>query len=219
MSGASAFAGFFCFLVALLSSHLLAAPPALFDPQSSKYLGRWLYLTYQSNMIGLCYFGASLVDSLIGGALSPWLIQCFPLMFAVGTFLTFAYYTLDHFNAENFLRKERCRSRYPYVHWCSHIEHGHALPAVVFHAAAIELPPGVEIPMASTVLGTVGVYLVFYILFVHVNCAFTGMWPYAIIDDMTRRGGAALRTIFFAALIGIFLMLGMAGVAILEMRL
>ena len=53
------------FMIALFSAHMLAAPPQLFDPQASKILGRWLYLTYQSNILCSLYFSAALVDGLV----------------------------------------------------------------------------------------------------------------------------------------------------------
>ena len=53
------------FMVALFSAHMLAAPPQLFDPQASKILGRWLYLTYQSNILCSLYLSAALVDGLL----------------------------------------------------------------------------------------------------------------------------------------------------------
>ena len=139
-------------------------------------------------------------------------------MFAVGSFLTIAYYALDHFNAENFRRKERHRAMYPFVHWCSHLEHGHALPLVVVHAACIRLPPTAALPTHATVARTVSGYLVFYLILVHVNRHLTGLWPYAVIDDVTRVGGSAFRCLFFVGLMGIFVAFGAAGAAMLHMR-
>jgi hypothetical protein len=53
------------FTVALFSAHMLAAPPQIFDPQASKLLGRWLYLTYQSNILCFLFFTANLVDGVL----------------------------------------------------------------------------------------------------------------------------------------------------------
>ena len=216
----SSLLGFLGFNVALFAHHCLAAPPTLFDPQCSKVFGRWLYLTYQSNMIGTVYYGLSLVEAVLGAPspLKAWLIRLFPLAFATGTFLTLAYYALDHFNPENFRRKERHKAAYPYIHWCSHLEHGHALPLIFLHGAVMELPPSVALPTSGVVFMTVGGYLIWYLIFVHVNHYLTGLWPYAVIDDVTRLGGAALRCVFFAGLTGLFIALGVAGAALLHNR-
>ena len=60
------------------------------------------------------------------------------------------YYALDHNNPENRRRKERCKPMYPYVHWCSHLEHGHALPLLMLHTATVDLPTGVVLPTAES---------------------------------------------------------------------
>lgn len=220
---ASALAGFVGFNAALLSHHMMAIPTSLFDPQCSKVFGNWLYLTYQSNIMGLVYFALALINSVLSteegsSVLTEYLIALFPLIFAVGSFLTIAYYALDHFNPENFRRKERYRDIYPYVHWVSHLEHGHALPLVVLHAANMQLPPTAPLPTRAIVTATVGVYMLFYLVLVHLNHHLTGLWPYAVIDDVTRAGGAALRCVFFLGLTGVFIALGAAGATLLHMR-
>ena len=187
------------FTVALMSCHMLAAPPQLFDPQASKLLGRWLYLTYQSNVLCTLYFSANLVDGvLLDGLYHQQLVMmckptltamhcdsrshfnidvlmpAVPLCFALGTFLTLSYYALDHSNPENYRRKERCKPMYPYVHWCSHLEHGHALPIVMLHTATMSLPSGVVLPTAADACRYIGPYILFYVVVVHVNRAATG---------------------------------------------
>ena len=210
---------FLGFNVAMLACHMAAVPPQLFDPGCTKYFNRWVYLTYQSNVICTIYFGVSLVDDVLGdGALTPWLLMLFPLIFALGTFLTLAYYALDHFNPENFRRKERHKAQYPYVHWCSHLEHGHALPLVLLHGATVRLSPGAELPTSTDVARTVGVYYVFYLLWTHLNYSLTGLWQYPVINDVTRRGGIAMRIVFFAALGSLFIVFGVGGSALLHAR-
>jgi hypothetical protein len=44
------------------------------------------------------------------------------------------------------------------------------------------------------------------------------VWPYAVIDDVTKLGGAVLRCIFFLVLTSLFVALGVGGVALLQLR-
>ena len=92
----AAILGFVGFNVAMFM-HMCAPPPHLWDPQGTKYLGKLWYLTYQTNLIGCIYFGASIVG---GQFLQTWLYHLFPLMFTLGVFLTVSYYGLEHFNKE-----------------------------------------------------------------------------------------------------------------------
>lgn len=212
--------GLIGFLVALASANMLAAPPQIFDPQASKLLGRWLYLTYQTNIICCTYFAACLADGvLLESVNAQALLRLFPLIFALGSFLTISYYALDHGNPENYRRKERCRPMYPYVHWCSHLEHGHALPLVLLHCATVKLPDDVSsLPTSRDARNIVAAYVLFYILIVHINKAHTGAWPYAVIDDMTRMGGMVLRSAFFAGLAAAFILLGVGSIKLLQWR-
>jgi len=218
-SVATAAIGFAGFNGALMAGHLLAVPPQLHDPACSQYLGRWLYLTYQSNVIGTAYFALALCDAvLLKGTAALLVFALFPLVFAMGAFLTIAYYALDHFNAENLRRKERHRAQYPYVHWCSHIEHGHALPLLLLHAVTMKMPLGAVLPTNSEVVYAISAYMIFYLLLIHINWWATGLWPYAVIDDVTRVGGLVLRCGFFACLTGLFVAFGFAGVALFNAR-
>ena len=122
------------FAGAMWSKHQLAAPIHLFDPIASRCLGDFLYLTYHSNLFGVLYFAAVVANGLLGAGFDASLWRLFPLAFAFGTFLTAAYYALDHFNVENYRRKEIHRRAYPHVHLCGHLEHAHALPLVVLYA-------------------------------------------------------------------------------------
>ena len=166
------------------------------------------------------YFLASLISIIAPSASlvrSVWLVKFFPLVFALGTFLTLAYYALDHFNAENHRRKEKHREKYPYVHVASHLEHGHALPCVLLHSVAMVFKTA-ELPSRYEVAVSVGGYMAFYLVLIHLNRALTGRWPYAVIDDVTAKGGALARTAFFALLVGLCFLLALGGLSILEAR-
>ena len=70
----------------------------------SRYLGRFTFLTVQSNFILTGYFGFATACAAVGGGssssrkLDAFAVRTFPLVFSLGAFLTFAYYGLDHFN-------------------------------------------------------------------------------------------------------------------------
>ena len=58
--------------------------------------------------------------------------------------------------------------------------------------------------------------MAWYLCLVHMNKYATGAWPYAVIDDVTRHGGAPLRCAFFAVLAAIFVGLGLVAVALVR---
>jgi hypothetical protein len=157
-----------------------------------RYLGDWLYLTFQCNVVGAIYFGATLANAVFDAGIDQWLWYLFPLVFALGTFLTVAYYGLDHFNPENWRRKEEVIGTYPHVHICSHLEHAHALPLVLVFATCVDVPNGIAAPSTSDAVCTIAVYMAGYLSLIHLNQLLTGAWPYAVIDDVTRSGGALL---------------------------
>jgi len=199
------------FAVALVSAHTMAVPPHVFAPQPTKYLGRWVYLTYWSNVTGVMYYSASLLDT--SGKWRQPLLDLFPLMFAVGCFLTLAYYGLDHFNVEVIRQKERCRSEYPYVHLAAHLEHGHALPLVLLHAFALDVS-GLQVPDSYLYTSAVLYILCFilcYLLTIHLNRIWTGSWTYSVIDDVTHAYGNVGRFGFFFTLAAAFVVFGIVG--------
>ena len=53
------------------------------------------------------------------------------------------------------------------------------------------------------VLRAVGCYMAFYLAVTHANKTATGEWQYPILADLTALGGAALRNVFFSALVGV----------------
>ena len=207
------------FSVAWFSAVFLGAPPQLFDPQGTKFLGRWIHLTYWSNVSGVVFFATSVADAtMFGDRRRQFLLCLFPLIFGAGCFLTLAYYGLDHFNAESIRKKERCRGVRPYIFWNDHLAHGHALPLVLLHAATLEAPPGLRLPTSSDALFYVPIWIMCYLVTTHVNRWATGLWPYPIIDEVTRAGGAAARCGFFAVLAAALTAFALAGVQLVHLR-
>ena len=80
-------------------------------------------------------------------------------------------------------------------------EHALALPSVVLFALFVRVEHAK--PSSADVLRAVGYYLACYLVVTHANKTATGLWQYPILADLTAQGGAALRTVFFAVLIGI----------------
>ena len=143
------------------------------------------------------YFAACIYSAL-GFGLDSVVVQLFPLAFALGSFLTVAYYGLDHFNPENVKRRAHFSVRgYPYIGISAHTQHGLALPLVVLHASRLQMEAK---PEDSTILLTVGGYLAFYITYTFVNKAVSGAWVYPIIDDAQKAAGMAGVCIFVVCL-------------------
>ncbi|KAL1526831.1 hypothetical protein AB1Y20_015523 [Prymnesium parvum] len=208
------------FALALWAQHTLALPPKVIDPQMTKYLGRWIFLTYQSNVVAFAYFVACVFDTQVAnGAYQQELIALFPLVFALGCFLTLAHYSLNHFNPEQRRRLEQHRSKYPYVFVSSHISHGHALPLVAWYAFTVPVDAAsVVLPSGYSASRPVILYAVFYAVLSHANYFATGLWPYPIIEQVSRHGGVAMRCVFFVLLALGFVALSSVGLNILRER-
>ena len=110
------------FALSFVSPALWGVPVSKFSPNKSQLLSRFTFLTSQTNFIGMVYycvlFGCSVlrIDTGIDSYQSP-ASTLFPLVFALGAFLTIAYYGLDHFNPESLrLRAMWCTNGYPYIH-------------------------------------------------------------------------------------------------------
>ena len=160
-------------------------------------------------MLGI-FFGASLYSALLDApALDAVLVRLFPLAFALGVFLTLAYYALDHFNPESIRRRQLARRKHPYIEYGANIEHGLALPAVVLYTTSLSH----SVPAASFAdVGIfVGGYISFYLVFIHINKILTGLWVYPVLVDITLQYGAIGRNVFFAALLSVFLALAGLG--------
>ena len=195
---------FACFAMAatgVVTNLTISASPTDFAPEVTRYLGRFVFLTVQSNWILSAYFLVCVVAIVTRRPRVEWLCRGFPLVFALGAFLTVAYYALDHFNPAQVQARKALAGRYPYIEWSAHGEHALALPSVVLFALFVRVEHAK--PSSADVLRAVGYYMAFYLVVTHANKTATGLWQYPILADLTAQGGAALRTVFFAVLIGI----------------
>jgi len=199
-----------CQLLVLYSTFFFDSDPNVEEPILCKHFGRLTFLTVQSNSLLSIFFGASLLSAMVDTpALDAVLLRLFPLAFALGVFLTLAYYALDHFNPESVRRRQRALRKHPYIEYGANIEHGLALPAIALFCTSLSH----SAPAASaTDVGVfVGGYISFYLGFLHVNKYLTGLWVYPVVDDITSQYGAAGRNVFFAALLSVFLALACLG--------
>ena len=151
----ASFACSVCQLFVLYSTFYFNMDPKLFTPIVTKPFGHLTFLTVQFNILLTVFFLASLCASIFAvPAQDAWLQRFFPLAFALGSFLTFAHYALDQFNAVSVHRRQQA-SHHPFVQWVAHIEHALALPVVVL--CAISLVPAPASQRAS--LGDVGMFV------------------------------------------------------------
>jgi len=207
-------------VTALLSNMFLAVDPRKFMPLATQYFGRLTFLTVQSNILMTAYYAAVLGAVLSHentSAQEELLVRLFPLCFSLGTFLTVAYYALDHFNPENVKKRAAfAKTGYPYVEIASHLEHGLALPAVLLFTYNLDVDiPG---PQVEDILRYVVGYVGFYLAFTHVNKFMTGVWVYPIIEDVSKAAGHLGRTVFLLALVCVFVAFAFLGKFLLESR-
>ena len=117
--------GFVCNIV---SGYFLAVPPEKIQPVPTQYLGRLSFLTFQTNVLCAIFYAGVLLD------MEAIATKMYPLAFALGVFLTLAYYGLDHFNLDQVRRRLAWQRDYPWVHASAHGEHASALPLTLLYA-------------------------------------------------------------------------------------
>ena len=199
----------FGFLFSIYCSYQLCVPPEKIQPVPTQYLGRWSFLTFQTNVICAIFYGGVLADM---PAIAKHL---YPLAFALGVFLTLAYYGLDHFQVDQVRRRRAWQREYPWVHWCAHFEHASALPLSLWYACTRDR----ALPVPTTFGKVVVVYyMAFYLILVHANKYATGVWVYPIFDDVTKAGGVFGRMAFIVVLCSVIVGLAYVGCWIAEAR-
>mmetsp|Transcript_23646 Transcript_23646/g.37209 ORF Transcript_23646/g.37209 Transcript_23646/m.37209 type:complete len:222 (-) Transcript_23646:134-799(-) len=200
--------------LAVYSTYTWGVEPHVLDPVLTKALGRWTFLTYQSNIILTIYFTVSFINSIVSFDLVDCLlVSMFPLVFALGVFLTTAYYALDHFNPLQQKRREHfAKNGYPMIWVDAHLEHCMALPLIIIFITYTELENiGDMRPEFGWTMFSVGGYSFYYLLQVHYVFFVSGLWVYPIIAEISSKGGIQGRNIFFAGLMCVFLVLGTIG--------
>eukprot|EP01062_Namystynia_karyoxenos_P070200 TRINITY_DN65591_c0_g1_i1.p3 TRINITY_DN65591_c0_g1~~TRINITY_DN65591_c0_g1_i1.p3 ORF type:complete len:249 (+),score=84.91 TRINITY_DN65591_c0_g1_i1:79-747(+) len=198
-----------------LLCHTLDTPPALVCPEASRYLGRFSFLTFQTNVVCTAYFAAA-VRALWGGSelgTHLWLRRLFPMVFGLGSFLTLAYYALDHFNPVSTQRRAHYKQNgYPLIGMAAHGEHCFALPLVVLQALNWSGPA----PSFREGLPYTAGFMAWYLFMTHANRLVTGAWIYPVIDDVEAKGGAVGRCAFFLGLTGACVALSALGTSLVR---
>jgi len=196
-------------------------PGYIFSPGPTRYLGSIVFLTVQTNVIGVLYFSLCMISSPLGSAsLDSLLMRLFPLVFALGIFLTAAYYGLEYTNPNNKQAKRALTAQgYRYVYLSSHLEHGFAGPLTLLFAASVRLQllqPGVGPPAAEDANLYVGGFLLYYFALTLANRKATGCWVYPIFNDVSDAGGSLALGVFMAAVMLLSVCLGHAGISLLH---
>ena len=175
-------------------------PDALANPAPTRILGRFVWLTVQTNTICTVYFAVAVSSCLWESeALSTIVTTFYPLAFALGFVLSMLYYGLDHFNPDNIKsRKHWTENGYPQIRICCHLEHGSSTPVALLFAFTLKLPFG-PAPSVQPVLA----FLCWYICMSLANHAATGAWQYTIIREAKEGAGWIGVILFFALIAGI----------------
>merc|ERR1712194_129037 len=80
-------------------SNFNGVPPELCNPVPTRYFGRLVFLTVQTNILNTIYYACCLIAAVFNlPILEKVVVEAFPLSFGLGVFLTIGYYGLDHFN-------------------------------------------------------------------------------------------------------------------------
>jgi len=192
-------------------------PACKFSPIATRYLGPLTFMTTQCNLFLLGYFTLSVAAFVLGvggSVLELHLIKWSPVMFAFGAFLTTMYYSLDHWNPERVKARRAWKvTGYPLVEYAVNGTHGLGLPlagAFILALRNSDMDVAARIT-TDDVLYRAGGYIMFYTTQAHLNWLATGVWPYPILDDVTKAFGPAGRTMFFVVLSGIFIGFGLCG--------
>ena len=120
----------------------------------------------------------------------------------LGTFLTIAYYALDHYNPESIKRRKYwTRHGYPYCGLNGHLVHFGALPLSILHMISIRPGPSFDD------LWYIALYMTFFVCFSVYNRLATGKWQYPILMDVQRSAGfvGCLLFIFFLYVLSLLL--------------
>eukprot|EP01065_Artemidia_motanka_P053613 TRINITY_DN998_c5_g1_i3.p1 TRINITY_DN998_c5_g1~~TRINITY_DN998_c5_g1_i3.p1 ORF type:complete len:219 (+),score=28.71 TRINITY_DN998_c5_g1_i3:224-880(+) len=207
VTAAVSFAGFATEFV----SHCFEIPATKICPDAAKYFDKGVFLTYQTNLMCCAYYAYAFRQAWMGkpGGHDDVVRKLFPLSFGVGSFVTIAYYALDHWNPVSIQRRRYWEKHgYPSIDLLVHAEHLLALPAVLLQALTWEGPR----PSWSEGARHLYRYIAVYVAFIHFNWWLTGAWVYPFIDQITEKAGATGRTAFFAGLMGISAALAKVGV-------
>mmetsp|Transcript_72576 Transcript_72576/g.106371 ORF Transcript_72576/g.106371 Transcript_72576/m.106371 type:complete len:228 (+) Transcript_72576:352-1035(+) len=198
----------------------LGVPCAIEYPELGRFLGRWVMLTFQTNVFCLGY--SLLCTGLCTAAatwpsreLDEWVVRLFPLYFMLALFLTAGYYTTVHFNkSSRDGRKFFAENGYPYIILSKHASHGHATALALMMSAVLNEAPSVRHVIFST-----GPFLLEYLLLTCLNYRLTGKWMYPFLDDAAKKNGVRGVALVMLIIIAIGAICGLFGKIIIDFRL
>ena len=204
------------YFVAVWSHYWLVPDPRLSQPVLAGVLGRFTFLTFQTNVLCCVYYALAVASALgVGPPLDGLLARAFPVAFTLGAFLTPGYYGLDHFNVQKkMLRKQWIERGYPYVTLGAHLTHGHSLPAALIAVLTVETPHAAE-----DVLMGVGGFTGYYICLIFANKMMTGEYVYPFLTDAQAKRGFGLVAVILAVIWSVVVAIGFMGRAVVVMRL
>mmetsp|Transcript_19203 Transcript_19203/g.32116 ORF Transcript_19203/g.32116 Transcript_19203/m.32116 type:complete len:229 (+) Transcript_19203:162-848(+) len=203
---------------AVVSKKTLSASDVLVAPEATRFLGMFVWLTVQTNLICAGYYILSLVSYVLNShILDAVLVRAFPLSFGLGFQLSILYYTLDHWNPENVKRRRTFSAKgFPHCELAAHIEHALATPVALLQACSLSLPAGIACPSGMDVLRHVGLYATFYLMLSIINRFATGRWQYPVLEDAQKATGVLGVAAFFCAIVAIGFTSSFLGIALLS---
>ena len=173
------------FGLSFLAHLCLTVPPSLKCPAATKILGRYTYLTVQSNVLCFCYHALRLVapQSFVA-------VHGYPLAFALGFTLTVLYYGLNYFMAARVADDKLWKSKgYEWLPLACHLEHGMALPLALLDA----LYGGhAGTTTSADVVVWISAYVAAYLSFTWFNKSVGGVWVYPIFDAFEAKLGGSM---------------------------
>lgn len=173
------------FAFAMFADLVLGAPAAVELERLADYFGKWVLLTFQTNVLCLLYSILCTAAALWPSAtLDAWIVALFPLYFMLALFLTVGYYAVVHFNKAGMEGRRILAKRYPWIYVSKHASHGHATFLALVMCGALRVSPSYVEVVSST-----WPFLLEYLCLTCVNKRLTQQWMYPFLDDAERSGG------------------------------
>jgi len=194
----------------------LGVPCHIEYPELGKYFGKWVMLTFQTNVFCLAYSLLCTAAAISpSSTLDEWIVRLFPLYFMLAVFLTAGYYATVHFNKSGTDgRRFFAENGYPYIVLSKHASHGHATGLAVIMCGALRTAP-----TSQDVVLCTGPFLLEYLLLTCLNFRLTGLWMYPFLDDAARKNGARGLALVIVMIMGIGATCGLLAKFLVDVRL
>lgn len=211
-----------CLLCFTLSTYgeLLSAKVTPTDHRRHQYFGLVVFLTVDTNVINIIYFStvalAPCVSPPFGSQLDAIASALWPVAFALGLQLTPLYYLLAHSNPAKIAMSEwKAAHGFRFHPLADHVCHAPATPLSLLYASTLgaqhATTPAVAIMATAT-------FVTFFLSMTLLNRRLTGMWTYPVIEDVEAKAGTMGVVMLFTAVLGAFVALALAGLALISFR-